>query len=450
LELIKGAEGTPLIQIGRYRVIADAAWVSQPERLRAVARAAAVADSSGRAQLALDLSERQLSLSHPEEDRWWVVQAKNRIAMMHYFLTRPSEALARLDSLSAELRDDERDMIGVVEGNRALILRSAGRYDEAIQSLTLAERVNREYGRGKLICSNMLTRGNILLEVGETESALEVFEQLEQFAFVLSESRAVAMAKGSQAITLQRMRRYKDAMQANIDAARMFAGLDDHRNSVNVRGNVASLLYHMGHLNEAESELAKVAEDALAIGWTDTCIVQLCNLVDLFLDRGDVASARELLVRVNGLSKADDELSVRLFVASVRARLLMHEGRTDETIHELTLATSMADDHQSVEHTVRLHSQLAEAELMAGQVEEAMVRVQVAHDAAVRRLPPDIEGLLQLSLVWTRCALSTGDHDMLRTLALDMRDLCNKLNIDSIESARLDREAREFLRQCGV
>jgi tetratricopeptide (TPR) repeat protein len=449
LAMIKDAKAKPLESIKWCRVIADADWMPRAQRLDAIVQACAHADIGGRPQLLLEMSEQQLSLADPEADRRLMLRARFQIAMAHYCLSHSSDALKRLNVLLAELRDDESDLVGVYEGSRASILRSIGRYNEAIAALSRAERINRASGRSYFVCGNMLMRGNILMALGDVPGALAVFEEMEQFAFVMGERPMMAVGIGAGGSALARLGRNDEAMDRYKRALQVFIEVDDQRGILFTRTNIASLHFKMGRVDKSEREFRSTAEGALANGMVACCVANLCSLVELLLDRGDLGEASQVMNRVESLAGAELALAERLIAASTRGRLLLAEGDLAQAISCLSAAVQLAEQHENYECIPRLRSQLAEARLAGGQVDAALADVQAAHEHAERHVPRDIEGLLRSSLIWAKCAQSSRDDDLVKRLALDMVDLCGELEGGSVGSVTLARDAREFVRRLG-
>jgi tetratricopeptide (TPR) repeat protein len=436
----------PLVRINRLRAIAAPDWMPRKQQLRAIVAAGTAADIGGRAQELLELSTRQLELADPATERKVVMFGRFRLAMAHRCMSRPLEALTRLDALLADTRDDEQTLVGMVESNRASILRDLGRIDEALAAVTRAERINRTSGRTYFVCGNLLLHANVLSSLGEVAAALEQLTEMEELAFALGERPMMGVAIGARGEALASLGRHDEAMRNYHRAEEIFREFDDQRCLVINRTHVAALLYKTGKAEEAEVEFQGAAEDALRNGMIKYYVPNVCALINLRLAAGDRQAAGEQLQQVEALVSSQMTVAERLTIAETRGRLLCADGQYEPATACLLDAIQTAESTESAQELIRLRTQLAEVRLAAGQTAEAIEDAQAAHEAAERSVPRNDEGLLRASWIWARCAHSMGDADMVRALVKDMDQLGERLKPSSVDAVRLDADVREFVR----
>ncbi len=436
----------PLVRINRLRAIAAPEWMPRKQQLRAIVAAGTAADSGGRAQELLELATRQLELADPVSDRKEMLSARFRIAMAHRCMSRPLEALKRLESLLADTRDHEQEFLGIFESSRAGILKDLGRFNEALDAVTKAERINRSTGRTYFVCSNLLLHANMLTMLGEVPSALEHLIEMEELAFALGERPMMGVAIGAQGEALASLGRHEEAMRSFLRADGIFREFDDQRSLVINRTQVAALLYKTGKAGEAEVEFQGAAEDALRNGMIKYYVPNVCALINLRLAAGDTHAAHEQLQQVEVLVSPEMTVTESLTIAETRGRVLCADGQYEPATACLLEAIETAEITQSVQQLIKLRTQLAEVRLAAGQTAEAIEDAQAAHEAAERSVPRNDEGLLRASWIWARCAHSLGDADMVRALVKDMDQLGERLKPSSVDAVRLDAEVREFVR----
>jgi tetratricopeptide (TPR) repeat protein len=436
----------PLVRINRLRAIAAPDWMPRKQQLRAIVAAGTAADIGGRAQELLELSTRQLELADPATQRKVVMNGRFRLAMAHYCLSRPLEALTRLDSLVLEIRDDDQALLGMVETNRACIFMTLGRIDEALAAVTKADRINRATGRTFFVCGNLLLRANILKIMGEVPAALELLVEMEEVAFALGERPMMGVAIGAQGDALATLGRVDEAMEHCKRAAEIFREFDDQRSLVVNRTSAAHLLYRMGRTSEAEVEFQGAAEDARRNGMIEAYLSNVSAIINLRLTEGDVRAGRDELQQAEAVLSPEAPPHERLIFAEARGRVLCAEGQHEPAIDCLLEAIEIAEPTQNVQQLIKLRTQLAEVRLAAGLTVEAIEDAQAAHEAAERSVPRNDEGLLRASWVWARCAHSMGDADVVRALVKDMDQLGERLKPSSIDAVRLDADVREFVR----
>ena len=432
------------IRIRRLAFLSRLVGLEARTRLEAITRAAELADESGRAETAFELAQEQRSLATELGDRRTSISADVRIAMMRYFRGNGPGALADLNRILADLHDDELEARGVVLGNMGIVLKNAARYDEAIESTAQAERINRKRGASDLVCSNMLTRANMLKHMREYEACLELSE-LKDFAALLGRSRLVAMAIGTAANVQSRMGKEEEAVNLYLEAAKLFADVEDERNYIITRSNLAVARYFAGETDLAAAELSESADAAVGSGLRGCAMASLCALADLQLDRRDYESAHATVLRLEELESLGATPHDRIQNSLVKSRLLLAQDKPNDAVTVLRGVMKSVPAADLDEDFAAAQSMLARASFESGNPVEAIELASLSFDLAERVFPPDVECMLHSGLTWARSAQLLGDGEEVARLVLDMKDLQQRLEPTGISSKKLHSEVTDFL-----
>lgn len=350
----------------------------------------------------------------------------------------------------------------------------AGELDDAAAAYRAGLAAISAPARGHLAAELVRAAGRVAQRSGQIEEAEEAFRRAAEIARTAGEQGALGSALNNRALLLQRSSRLDEAIESAAEAAEAKRAAGDTPSELNVRLNLAHLLFQRGARRAAHAEYERIAvlesqaalddpglRARLLIGWAmadrasgdvDRAQTSLTEAIEIAVVRGDVRG--ELLARLH------------------MGALLNQLGDYAEARAALGRAAELADgiDHPNHRPAVSVH--LGWAELGAGDATAARVRfaralerddlrvdlqVQLLYGAATADLALEDHASARLRLARaaeltqeTRMSSAAADvHRALGSLHLDSGDLAAAAS-SLHEAAAKATEIVDPLRQAAV
>jgi CHAT domain-containing protein/lipopolysaccharide biosynthesis regulator YciM len=367
-------------------------------------RAAAYADSLDCVVAAIDLCTRHaadvfelgrieeaLALERSNLARARAAQHVELEASVLFNLARIQRRMGDLEGALAtceEMRElDARSDIGLKNRSRerlvrAGLLQETGRLRKALETLEPLDRDLEQLGE---IWSMLVwnARANILLELGEVDVAIDLYERALHLAEQRKDRRRMAIYQGNLSGCYHRLGRYQEALRSYTECVQMFEELGQGFEIGLTRLNLANVQLRVGNLDAAvaETERALAAFEKIeAHARIPACLLTIGTIE---IERRQFEPAREVVSR--GLTQAEEQGNQ---VDVVRALFLLgridsEEGRFDDAAENLREVVRRTEEQDSPLDLSRALAALGDLERRSGRPEAARAvferAIEVAH-----------------------------------------------------------------------
>lgn len=415
-----------------------------PVRMRVAGVACVIAVESGRIALAESFANMQRHAASIVGDVSQEVTAGLRIAMSCY-RSDPNKALEGLDAVLVAHATNDQDLVGRIEINRAIVLMALGRYEDALQAVTLADRINRKYGYTDRVCSGMLTHANLLKALGEYDACEKLLRELIEFSEVVQFRRATAAAVGSLGSILKRKGRLAEAFQQYQTALVLFDELEDELSATGVRSDIALVRVLMNGSAPSVQLLEESTRASIEIGLADCAVRTCCACANVHLDSGDEHSALRASNMLGdiGLSAVSPESWLR--IARVKARILMHKGATIEAETVLREAIAATAGVDALEDFATAQCDLAAACAYNGNHSEAILLAINSYEIAEKANPQDCLTMLFAAVIWAKSSISVGAAQEVEDLTADIQELLQRRELSEYDCVGIILDAKTFV-----
>jgi CHAT domain-containing protein len=213
----------------------------------------------------------------------------------------------------------------------------ADAFDAAEQARELWKRTTNL--EGKINNANFL--GVLHMELGDFDEAAKIFEKLlEQYGSRIPYLRA--MATGNLGVIASYEGRVDDALRLLAESRALFEGFGDEANVAMGDKEIAEVLMRSGRAKKALDHLQK------ALKAFDSDPVEkagaLAALADASLRAEDPDGARDAVKRAFAVPDSERDRRTRYRLHTVRAGILLAEGKTTDALDALRKAMDLADD----------------------------------------------------------------------------------------------------------
>jgi len=293
----------------------------------AVFRAAEMAWRAAANEPAEALYERAARLYEEAGDTHAAARAQASLALVEQNLGRPDEAIGRMERAYAVIADDEPD-----EDLAFLLVRLgaayyfAGRLDEAGEFVERGLDIAESLQLAEILCRGWNTKA-ILAVPRRPQEAKALFElalktALEHELYV----RASTIASNLSDFGFQRDR-YAESLAALEQALELGHRIGAPGNEWFALSEMGYALFMLGRWDEALDRYAEIPEEQ--VGPNSRLMSPLSGVLELYLNRGDLAAARDLLGRYDDAARSSDVQTKGLYegaVAAVRLAEGDHRG----------------------------------------------------------------------------------------------------------------------------
>ncbi len=377
-----GNQGRALAVLGRpdealpLRERERAIWVETGDRVRAVGALGDIGNlhhQRGDDERAREVLERALAECKALGDETGVARNIGNLGLVYDALGEPERALA-LHEESVKRRDDAGDALGVAraQANVGLQRRRLGDEPGALDAYRRAREAFRALGARRELVDVLVALAPVAAGLGaveEGEGALAEAEKLTDAGGYVEGRASVMNARG---LTLQRVSRDAEALDAYADALRLAEARGDVYVSSQALQNMATIHYGLGDYGQAKASQERalaLAERAHDVRSRD---IVLGNLANTYLRLGEVDRAIGLLERLRtssaaskdraGLARATGNLAVALSDKKDEARALELHRESMSLFRALRNGHDAAIAEQSIAWILLRRGEVAEAE----------------------------------------------------------------------------------------
>lgn len=260
-----------------------------------------------RAERALTLLEVGVTIANSLSDVAAIAEqratlAKERANALR-MLSRYPEALESLDEAERFLSDvpitgADRALI---DWARATVLFYMTRYSEALPLVRAASAELMRFGELPRAQQARLLEAGILYEMGEVESALQMYEELASYFFSLDDAETTARILADRAECEMRLDRPGIARAHAERAMRLYEELGKLSEKTRVQWTLAHMLLRQGRAEEAVSELGAVASAFETLGMRAEAGGALLDILEIHIGRREWEDAIPLARHLAGL-----------------------------------------------------------------------------------------------------------------------------------------------------
>jgi len=213
--------------------------------------------------------------------------------------------------------------------------------------------------------------------LGRYEEMLSAAERAAEIAGAIDNERLLAWAMERRGCALTFLGRSEMSRGVLEEAARLLERVGDLRRLVVAQANLGESHRLQGEIRDARRHNERALETAERIGNLSLAAFQLMNLGQIDATLGEWEEARDDLHRAEEvLSALPSGSSTTQYIPSALGQVFLAMGSWEEAEAELERALDMASaskDRQALEQT---HSAFAELELLRGQPEAAVTRLE--------------------------------------------------------------------------
>jgi tetratricopeptide (TPR) repeat protein len=329
-----------------------------------------------------------------------------------FIVGRYDEAIPVLDR-SVEIYRESRDLEGAARA-AASLGRALTQHGTAQEGLTRVEALMDLLtwsGPSPALASLHLALGGILQSLGRYEAMLAAAERAAEIAGAIGDERLLASAMERRGIALSNLRRLDEAGAALEEAVLLLDRVGDLRGLISALGNLGEVHRIRGELHDARHFKDRGLGIAERIGNPDLVAYFLVNLGEVLLSLGAWEEARDYFNRAGEvLSALPSASATGKWIPALLGQVLLAMGKWEEAAVALQQALGMAEAREEREALELIHSTLGELEVLRGEPE-----------AAIRRLEPlaGREGgfrvLIETTLAWA--LLEAGEETRAGELA---------------------------------
>jgi adenylate cyclase len=294
--------------------------------------------SVGRADEAIPVLERSVEIYRQSRDLEGAGRAASFLNRALVSSGMPQEGLKRVEPL-VELLTGSGPSPALASLHLALSLafQNLGRYEQMLSAAQRAAEIAEAIGNERLLAASMERRGSALGFLGQSDEARAVLEE----------------------------------------AIRLLERVGDLRGLTTGLANLGEAHRLLGEMHDARHYNERALETAERIGNLSLVAFQLMNLGEIVLSLGDWEEARDDLDRAGGaLAALPSANNTAHYIPALHGRLLLAMGDWQGADAQLQRALGIPGSQEDRQALEIIHTTLAELELLRGEPEAAITRLE--------------------------------------------------------------------------
>ncbi len=279
-----------------YRRVGDEVGEAQTQGTRIWALA-----SLGRYDEATTAGQWAVAILHANELWIQAASVSNNLAGIYSRMGNDVESLGMLDSAREAYRragdEASRPFLSNNAGNRGVVLRKLGRFDEALVATRLSEERARTQGQTAVVARARQNLGLIALAQGHYNEALRRLDEAKTIFWEDGRLRDAMLVELFTSTCLLEMRRFDDVLEKAREARKLFTDRGTLLESAQCRLNEAAAYAALGQLDAAGAALAHARETfaaenhAIWVAFTDVRRASLLNAAESWVAAEQIALA---------------------------------------------------------------------------------------------------------------------------------------------------------------
>ena len=357
------------------------------EQAAALARAGEMAFAAGANERAASLFEQAIALYEETGDTHAAARASGWLAHTEQTAGRGEEAIERMERAYAVIADDEPDAdLAFLLARLGAAHWFAGNLDLAIerteQSLDLAE---------ALQLPEALSRGwntkAIIVQPRRPEEARGLFQLALDTALAHQLHAPAGVGYGNLSDLGFRRDRYQESLAHLEQALELTRRIGDRGNEWFALSEMTYALTMLGRWDEALDRLAEIPDEQLGTSTHLTSV--LTGVLELYLHRGELDQARQLLARWDELAQTRGNVQVQGGYHAATAAIRLAEGNPRDALSAAAQAFAGRASLGIASQDVKLGFQHAlEAAVALGDADKAEELLAVVEELPVGLRPP--------------------------------------------------------------
>jgi class 3 adenylate cyclase/tetratricopeptide (TPR) repeat protein len=381
------------------------------ERAELTERAGEMAELRGHPEEASAAYERASALFEESGQSGAAARAQARLAGVDFMRGQLEQAVERMQAAHSALAGQEPNpdqaMVAAQLGRFHAI---AGRYEKAAplleEALSLAEHLQLPEVYSQALSSKAIA----LMNHGRPDEAGLLLRGALEVALENDLVAAASRAYNNLAFVFELLDRFADAVQGSQQLLELSRRVGDRSNElVSLIGTIMDLV-NLGRWDEALdwANEARAAEELSSLEWA---AYQLLELIPLYVRRGELTEAEEVLQELSGAAAAED-LQYRVGYALVRSELLRAQGAVADALAAAEEVMAAREQHGLANQIVKRGLvQAVEAALSLGDVGRAEELLGIVETALPGEVTPWLKA--QAARLAARVAIVRGrDEDV--------------------------------------
>ena len=239
------------------------------------------------------------------------------------------EAVERMEAAYAVLSQEEQDAdVAWLAAQLGRLVYFMGRTDEGLEHIEFALDIAEGLRLPEVLSQAMNTKGLILATKGRFEEGMILLRRALEIALEHDLAAAAMRAYNNLAAAAGQVDRLEEVLELGRQGLELARRTGDHLWEASyLSGDTGELIY-LGRWDEAVARLDRIDLHDEVV---DIVLTGLSSLVPLFVHRGELDRARELLAAMTDL-EASQDVQARAVVRLARAPLLRAEGKMAEAL----------------------------------------------------------------------------------------------------------------------
>ena len=327
---------------------------------------------------------------------------------------RSDEAIPVLER-SVEIYRESRDLEGA--GRSAAILSralsSSGSPQEGLSRVEPLVELLTWSGPSPALASLHLALSRIFQFLGKYEDMLSAAEKAAEISEAIGDERLLAASMERRGCALSFLGRNVEARPVLEEAVGLLERVGDLGSLIVAMCNLGESYRQLGQMKEASHHNQRGLETAERVGNLSMVAFQLTNLGEIFSILGEWEEARDYLGRAEEVLEALPSASNSdHYVPALRGKVLLAMGQWQEAEAELLRALALPGSQEDRQAFEILNISLAELELLRGEPEAAVVRLE-----PLAGREGGFQVLIETTLAWA--LLGAGENSRAEDLATD-------------------------------